>query len=259
MAAAMPTVVADLGGLHLYSWSIPSICCPGGVAAHFRQTRRHSSAKTLYLAAIALFVLGSLAAGLRRAWVLIACRALQGIGAGGSFALVYVVLRTSPRRRPVLKPFPWGASSGAWRACWAPAWRVHRGPVSWRWIFFINVPLGALSMAGWRSACRDPQEEEGGDIDYAGALSRRSPSSVCLRCFWWRQIHDWASPHVAALGLITLMRGTGLPHRKARVGPDPAIGLFMVRGFSTGNGAVFLSSLTIFALFAFAPLSSRRL
>jgi len=93
MSAAMPTIVADLGGLHLYSWvysayllsrtvSLPVF---GKLADIFR-TRR------LYIISICIFLFGSIFAGLAHSMTqLILSRVLQGIGAGGNFALVYIV------------------------------------------------------------------------------------------------------------------------------------------------------------------------
>ena len=94
MSAAMPTVVADLGGLDLYSWVYSAylltrtVCLPifGKLADIYRT-------KTLYAVSIVIFIAASLAAGFAESMgFLIACRALQGIGAGGNFALVYIVL-----------------------------------------------------------------------------------------------------------------------------------------------------------------------
>ena len=260
MAAAMPTVVADLGGLHLYSWVYSIYLLSRAVSLPiFGKLADILSAKTLYLAAIALFVLGSLAAGFAEGMeFLIACRALQGIGAGGSFALVYVVLTdiSSPETRAKtlsLGSFIWGLASVLGPSMGA----FIVAQFSWRWIFFINVPLGALSMAGVAFCLIETRKKKkGATIDYAGALSLSIAILGLLTMFLvGGQIHDWASPHVAALGLITLIAGYWFCRIEKRAS-DPILPLdfFMVRGFSTGNGAVFLSSLTIFALFAFAPL-----
>jgi EmrB/QacA subfamily drug resistance transporter len=260
MAAAMPTVVADLGGLHLYSWVYSIYLLSRAVSLPiFGKLADILSAKTLYLAAIALFVLGSLAAGFAEGMeFLIACRALQGIGAGGSFALVYVVLTdiSSPETRAKtlsLGSFIWGLASVLGPSMGA----FIVAQFSWRWIFFINVPLGALSLAGVAFCLVETRaKKKGATIDYAGALSLSIAILGLLTMFLvGGQIHDWASMHVAALGLITVIAGYWFC-RIEKQASDPILPLdfFMVRGFSTGNGAVFLSSFTIFALFAYAPL-----
>jgi MFS family permease len=190
--------------------------------------------------------------------VLIACRALQGIGSGGSFALVYVVLTdiSAPDTRAKtlsLGSFIWGLASVLGPSMGA----FIVAHFSWRWIFFINVPLGALSMAGVAFCLVETRKKKkGAAIDYAGAVSLSVTILGLLTLFLvGGQIHDWTSPHVAALGMITLISGYWFC-RIEKGASDPILPLesFAVRGFSTGNGAVFLSSLTIFALFAFAPL-----
>src|SRR5512139_2681543 len=151
MAAAMPTMVSELGGLHLYSWVYSIYLLSRAVSLPiFGKLADILSAKALYLAAIALFVLGSLAAGFAESMeFLIACRALQGIGAGGSFALVYVVLTdisSAETRGKTLSmgSFIWGLASVLGPSLGA----FIVAHFSWRWIFLVNVPLGALSMAG---------------------------------------------------------------------------------------------------------------
>jgi len=260
MAAAMPTVVSELGGLHFYSWVYSIYLLSRAVSLPlFGKSADIFSTKTLYLVAIALFVAGSLAAGFAESMeFLIACRAIQGIGAGGSFALVYVVLTdiSSPETRAKtlsLASFIWGLASvlGPGMGAFIVA---H---FSWRWIFLINVPLGVLSMAGVAFCLIETREKKKGVvIDYAGALSLSVTILGLLTMFLvGGQIHDWTSTHVAALGLITVIAGYWFCRIEKRAA-DPILPLdfFMVRGFSTGNGAVFLSSFTIFALFAYAPL-----
>jgi EmrB/QacA subfamily drug resistance transporter len=260
MAAAMPTVVAELGGLHLYSWVYSIYLLSRAVSLPlFGKSADIFRSKTLYLVAIALFVAGSLAAGFAKSMeFLIACRSLQGIGAGGSFALVYVVLTdiSSPETRAKtlsLGSFIWGLASVLGPSMGA----FIVAHFSWRWIFLINVPLGVLSMAGVAFCLVETRKKKkGAAIDYAGALSLSITVLGLLMVFLvGGQTHDWTSTHVAALALITLIAGYGF-YRIEKQAADPILPLdfFMVRGFSAGNGAVFFSSFTIFALFAYAPL-----
>jgi EmrB/QacA subfamily drug resistance transporter len=259
MAAAMPTVVGELGGLHLYSWVYSIYLLSRAVSLPlFGKSADIFRSKTLYLVAIALFVAGSLAAGFAQSMeFLITCRAIQGIGAGGSFALVYVVLTdiSSPETRAKtlsLGSFIWGLASVLGPTM--GAFIVAR--FSWRWIFLINVPLGVLSMAGVAFCLVETRKKKDAAIDYAGALSLSITILGLLMMFLvGGHIHGGASMHVAALGLITIIAGYCFCRIEKRA-TDPILPLdfFKVRGFSTGNGAVFLSSFTIFALFAFAPL-----
>ena len=261
MSAAMPTVVSELGGLSLFSWVYSSYLLARAVSLPiFGKLADILPTRALYQAAIGLFVAGSLAAGFAESMeVLIACRAVQGIGAGGSFALVYVVLTdiSSPETRAKalsLGSVIWGLASVLGPSLGA----FIVSEFSWRWIFFINVPLGLLSMAG--VAClprRNPREEGRGRQSITpGAVSLSiCVVSLLLLFLVSGEVHDWSSTHIAALALISLISGYWFCRIEDRA-PDPILPLpfFTVRGFSTGNAAVFLSSLAMFALFAYAPL-----
>jgi predicted MFS family arabinose efflux permease len=94
MSAAMPTIVSDLGGLHLYSWVYSAYLLARAVSLPvFGKLADIFSSRRLYIISILIFLLGSILAGLAQSMMqLILSRVLQGIGAGGNFALVYIVL-----------------------------------------------------------------------------------------------------------------------------------------------------------------------
>ena len=260
MSAAMPTVVSELGGLSLFSWVYSSYLLARAVSLPiFGKLADILPTRALYQAAIGLFVAGSLAAGFAESMeVLIACRAVQGVGAGGSFALVYVVLTdiSSPETRAKalsLGSVIWGLASVLGPSLGA----FIVSEFSWRWIFFINVPLGLLSMAGVAAFLVETRAKKPrAQVDYAGAASLSiCVVSVLLLFLVSGEVHDWSSTHIAALALISLISGYCFCRIEDRAA-DPILPLpfFTVRGFSTGNAAVFLSSLAMFALFAYAPL-----
>jgi MFS family permease len=151
MSAAMPTIITDLGGLHLYAWVYSAYFLARAVSLPvFGKLSDLFATGKLFLFSIGLFVIGSVAAGASPSMgFLVAARVFQGIGAGGIFALVYVVLSdvAPPGARAKtlsLASSVWGISSLI-------------GPTlggfivtffSWRWIFLMNLPLGILSLAG---------------------------------------------------------------------------------------------------------------
>ena len=151
MSAAMPSIVAELGGLHLYAWVYSVYFLTRAVALPiFGKLADLYPSKLLFLISIGIFTLSSIAAGCSNSMTfLIFCRIFQGIGAGGNFALVYIVLSevALPDQRAKTLSFAstvWGISSVA-------------GPTlggfivsyfSWRWIFFINIPMGLLCLIG---------------------------------------------------------------------------------------------------------------
>jgi EmrB/QacA subfamily drug resistance transporter len=260
MSAAMPTVVADLGGLDLYSWVYSAYLLARTVSLPvFGKLADIYRTKTLYAASILIFVAASLAAGFAGSMsVLIACRALQGIGAGGSFALVYIVLAdiSPPEERGKtlsLGSFVWGLASvlGPTMGGFIVAY------LSWPWIFFINVPLGVVSLAGVGLYLVETREKrEKATIDFAGALTLSLAILGLLFIFLLAgQTYAWGSPQVLALAAGTIAAGAAFfaAERRAR-DPILPISFFRRRGFSVGNAAVFMSSFAIFAFFGFAPL-----
>lgn len=261
MSAAMPSIVADLGGLPLYAWVYSAYFLSRAVSLPvFGKLADIYGTKKLFLFSISLFLLSSAAAGMATTmWFLIFCRVFQGIGAGGNFALVYIVLSQvalpGKRARTLsLASSVWGISSVL-------------GPTlggfivtyfSWRWIFFINIPLGLLSLAGIAIFLRRWEGSKGQrpDLDLAGVFF----FSTCVLAMLVIFITGggdipWKSPAMAALVAAAVLCGA-LFYRCEKRAEDPMIKLdfFGSRNFVLGNGATFLASLTIFSFFAYVPL-----
>jgi len=260
MSAAMPTVVAELGGLDLYSWVYSSYLLTRTVALPvFGKLADIYRTKTLYVVSIVIFIAASLAAGFAQGMgFLIACRALQGIGAGGTFALVYIVLAdiSPPEERGKtlsLGSFVWGLASvlGPTMGGFIVAY------LSWPWIFFINVPLGALSLVGVSLYLVETRaKREKAAIDFAGALALSLTILSLLFIFLLAgQTYAWGSPQILLLWAAAIAFGAWF-YAAERRAQDPilSISFFKLRGFSIGNAAIFMSSFAIFAFFGFAPL-----
>ena len=260
MSAAMPTIVAELGGLDLYSWVYSSYLLARTVALPiFGKLADIYRTKTLYIISILIFILASLAAGFAESMlVLIVCRAIQGIGAGGNFALVYIVLAdiSAPEERGKtlsLGSFIWGLAS----VLGPTLGGLIVAYLSWPWIFFINVPLGVLSLAGVSLFLRETrQKKTRAVIDFGGAATLTISILALLFIFLLAgRTAAWGSPQILVLWAVAGGFGV-LFFLFERRAPDPILPLsfFRLRGFSVGNTAVFTSSFAIFAFFGFAPL-----
>ena len=260
MSAAMPTIVSDLGGMHLYSWVFSAYLLTRAVSLPlFGKLADLFKNKALYGVSISIFLLGSVAAGFSQSMTqLILSRVLQGIGAGGNFALVYIVLAdiSSPERRGKmlsLASFIWGLAS----LLGPTIGGVIVTYFSWRWIFFINVPLGGLSLAGiFLFLVETREKSKKTTIDYLGILSLTlTVFSLLTACLLAGRNYAWTS--VQIIGLLAVTAGFGyilfLVEKRAQE-PILPILFFRIRAFSIGNGASFFSAFAIFSLFAFSPL-----
>jgi EmrB/QacA subfamily drug resistance transporter len=260
MAAAMPTIVTDLGGLHLYSWVFSAYLLSRAVSLPvFGKLSDQLPAKKLFNISIILFITGSVLAGAAQSMLqLIVFRALQGIGAGGNFALAYTVLAdiSSPEKRGkmmAMASFVWGVSSvlgptfGGFMVSY----------FSWRWIFFINVPLGSISLFGISLYLIEIREKRSdSSIDYLGALTLSVTIVTLLTAFLLAgRGYNWLSPQIIGFFAITGASAVAFFYAEKRA-PHPIMPLrfFNLRGFRSGNGSAFFSSFAIFSLFAFSPL-----
>lgn len=260
MSAAMPTIITELGGLHLYAWVYSAYFLARAVSLPvFGKLADLYATKRLFLFSIGLFILASVAAGISPSMgFLVAARVFQGIGAGGIFALVYVVLSdvALPGQRAKtlsLASSVWGISSLV-------------GPTlggfivtffSWRWIFLMNLPLGIFSLVGIIYFFKELREKPGQVyLDWVGIVCMTGfiLGLLTLAMAGGREM-AWGSAKVILLAVLTLLFGAGfyLAEKKAR---DPILDFkfFRVRGFALGNTIAFGASFATFALFAYAPL-----
>lgn len=173
VATAMPTVVADLGGVALYGWVAAAYFLTVTVATPiFGKLSDSLGRKPVALVSVGLFLFASLLCGASgNIRVLIAARALQGIGAGGMQPVTLTIIGD-------LYPLEQrGKVQGAMSAVWATAsvvgpllggWLVHAA--SWRWVFWVNLPVGLVGLAVLLRAYHElPQARAQRTVDVKGA------------------------------------------------------------------------------------------
>lgn len=260
MSAAMPTIIAELGGLHFYAWAYTAYFMARAVALPiFGKLSDMMSSRMLFLFSIGLFIVASIAAGFSQSmWFLVLTRVFQGIGSGGIFALVYVVLSdvSTPETRAKTLSFAsavWGIASliGPSMGGFIVTW------FSWRWIFFINIPLGLISFYGVAAYFREFREKTASkDIDLAGAilLSIFILGLLTLIMTGGRNL-PLNSPGFILISIITLISGIFFfKVEKKAVNPMLDFSFFKNPSYRLGNLQVFLGSFAMFALFAYAPI-----
>ncbi|MCK8601626.1 MDR family MFS transporter [Desulfoferrobacter suflitae] len=260
VGAAMPTIVSELGGLHLYSWVFSSYLLTRAISLPvFGKLCDLLSSRKLYLFAISVFLVSSVLAGAAHSMTqLIFFRALQGIGAGGNFALAYIVIAdlSAPVQRGKmmgLVSFVWGIASVLGPALGGFIVTYF----SWRWIFYINVPLGAMALLGiglYLTDLREKKQEVA--IDYLGAAALSVLVLTLLVVFMLGgRSYAWMSPQILGILVVAVISGVLFWAAEVRA-REPILDLkfFRIRGFSVANGAAFFSSFAIFSLSAYMPL-----
>ena len=260
MSVAMPTIVVELGGLNLYAWAYSGFSLTSAITLPIiGKLSDLYDTKKLFIISIGFFIIASIAAGLSNSMLfLVIARAFQGIGAGGNMALVYIVLSdvSAPGKRAktlALGSFVWGISSVV-------------GPsiggfittyMSWRWIFFINVPIGLISLTGITLLFTETRvKKQKVNLDLKGAATLAG-CVLCLLTFILTggEQFAWMSAPIIALAFFTIVFGIGFLLAESRaIEPVLSLKFFKYSGFILGNGAAFLSSFGVFSLFAYAPL-----
>lgn len=174
VATAMPTIVAELGGLATYSWVFTAYMLTSTTTVPlYGKLSDLYGRRRLYFISMTIFLVGSVLSGLSQTMgQLIAFRALQGLGAGGVMPLAFTMIADmlSLERRAKMQ----GLFSGVWGVASIIGPLVGGflvDQLSWHWVFFVNIIPGLIAMALVGVAWRDVQRARSGArpaIDFAG-------------------------------------------------------------------------------------------
>ena len=252
VSTAMPTVIATLGGLAHYSWvfaaylltSTASVPIWGRLSDLYGRRR-------MYLLGVAVFLIGSVMAGAATSMAqLITARAIQGLGAGAiiplSMTIVGELYALSERARTqALFSGVWGVASIA-----GPLVGGYiTDAVSWRWVFYLNVPFGFCCMAVIALAYPASRSDKPVQVDWLGASLLFAGVSALLIALGGEGggIGWWLGASVALLG------GFAIVERRA-VEPILPVDLLRMPIITRSLVVVFLVGLALFGAIAFIPL-----
>ena len=259
VSTALPTIVGDLGGLNHFSWVVTSYLLASTVSTPlYGKLGDMMGRKPVFLAAILIFLAGSVLAGLSQTMAqLIGFRALQGIGAGGLMVGAQAIIAdiVPPRER--------GRYMGLIGSVFAVA--SIAGPLlggffvdnlSWRWVFYVNLPVGALAVVVVVTRLHLHTPTIRHRIDYLGAgLLAGGVSALILLTTWGGNQYAWGSATIVGLGVV----GVGLlvlfVWRETRA-EEPILPLSLFRSsvFTIANSMGFTIGMTLFGAIVFIPL-----
>ncbi|SDL11852.1 drug resistance transporter, EmrB/QacA subfamily [Nonomuraea maritima] len=259
VSTAMPTIVGELHGLESMSWLVTAFALASGIATPlFGKLSDMYGRRTLYLAAIVLFVAGSaLCAVAQSMGQLIAFRAFQGVGAGGLMVLTMTIAAdlATPRERARFQGL-FGGVFGLASIAGPLVGGYLTEHISWRWIFFVNLPLGAVALAVAFTVLKLPRRTSPHRIDWLGA-ALLAGLLTCLTLFasWGGSVHPWSSPVVVGLGVGAVLLGV-LFVLVERTAAEPILPLRLFRSasFTIPVVTVVLMATAMLGLATFLPM-----
>lgn len=258
VSTAMPSIAAQLGGLHIYSWvfSIYFLASTVMTPIFGRLSDIHGR-RPILLAGMVIFLAGSALSGLAQSMPqLIAFRGLQGVGGGALLPMAFVLIGDlyPLERRAKMQ----GLFSGVW------ALAGLAGPllggflvdfVSWRWVFFVNLPFGLAAMALVRThLVEPPNHRRSHELDLRGAFYLIAATGTLI--FLLTEGLNLLAAPAAWLAAGVSLAGYALFLREELRVSEPLLPLrlFRLRLFSVATLHGFMAGLAMFGSTAFIPL-----
>jgi EmrB/QacA subfamily drug resistance transporter len=259
VATALPRIVSDLGGLAHLSWVVTAFMVASTMTTPlYGKLSDVFGRKPAFFVSITIFLAGSALCGLSSDMLeLIVFRAVQGLGAGGLITLSQTVVAdlVSPRERGRYQ----GLFAGVFAGC-SVAGPLLGGMItdvlSWHWIFYVNLPVGAAAMVLIGFGLRHQPNRVVHRVDYLGALLL-SVATCCamLALSWGGNTYPWSSPTILGLASATAV-SIGLLTVNERRAAEPLLPprLFRTPIFVLSILVVSLAAMGLFAASVFLPL-----
>ena len=260
LATGLPVIASDLGSLSDVSWVVTAYVVAAAASTPLwgKLGDRHGRKPLLQVSLVVFVVASALCGAAQDITQLIVLRMIQGAAAGGLMALAMAAVGdlVSPRER--------GRYQGYIAATFAVVTVV--GPLlggllvesaSWRWVFFVNLPLGVAALTGLSLRLPAPElERPDRPLDVLGAaLLAAATSALMLTCIWGGQRYAWDSAPILALIGATIALGGALVARERRAS-DPIVPfhLLRTRTVAVASAALFLAIAALFSITVFVPL-----
>ncbi len=256
---ALPRIVGDLGGMAHLSWVVTAfMLCSTITTPLYGKLSDIFGRRALFFVAILVFMAGSLFCGAARSMgELIGFRALQGLGAGGLLVLAQAAIGdvVSPRERPRYQ----GLFTGTF-AVSSVAGPLLGGFItqafSWRWVFYVNLPIGVLALVMIAVGLRKPPSGARRSIDWLGTLLLAGATTALLLLLaWGGSQFAWVSGDAAGLAALAVAFLGLFIWREGRA-PEPLmrLALFGNRVFARGVAVGGMMTFAMLGSTVFLPL-----
>ncbi len=259
VATALPTIAGDLHGLNHLSWVVTAYLLATCISTPlWGKLGDLYGRKGLFQLAIVIFLVGSMLSGISQTMAeLIAFRAVQGIGAGGLMVGSQAIMGdVVPARQRGRYMGYFGVVFGVTNVAGPLLGGWFTESLSWRWIFYINVPLGIVALFVVATVLHTPVHRVPHTIDWAGtALLSIGVTSIILLTTWGGSEYAWGSPMIFTLGLIslgTLLTFVWIESKAAE--PIIPLHLFRNRTFTATSAVGFIIGFSMFGAIIYLPL-----
>ncbi|MGI8927966.1 MAG: MDR family MFS transporter [Candidatus Limnocylindrales bacterium] len=258
VGTALPTVVTDLKGNELYTWVVTIYLLTSTITGPiYGKLSDQFGRRNLLMIGIGLFLIGSFLSGLSQDMVqLIAFRGLQGLGAGAIFPIALAVIGDlfTPQERGKYQGL-FGAVFGLSAIIGPALGGFLTDSISWHWVFFVNLPVGAVALAIiWRLLPAHQRSGVTRKVDWLGVFVFTLALVPILIGLTNKQTLEWTDPWVGgllAIGLVLIGVFIWVESRAAE--PIMPLDLFRNRTYSISMIAAFLASFGFFGAIIFLP------